>query len=240
MDLPRFYIDQSLESGGDVVLPEKTAHHVRDVLRAKSGDRLILFNGLGGEYTAEITGINRKQVEISVIAFDEISRESCLDITLGLGILKRDAMNSAVQKATELGVTSIVPLESANISVARKKFDNRRQHWLQVIQSACEQCGRTKLPILHDVHPFAEWIETAVGDLKLLSSLNATQSLNEIQMTPRSICLLIGPEGGISDQEELAAVELGFRPILIGRRILRAETAPSALLSLLQFRWGDF
>jgi 16S rRNA (uracil1498-N3)-methyltransferase len=96
------------------------------------------------------------------------------------------------------------------------------------------------LPILHDVHPFAEWIETTEGDLKLLSSPNATQSLNEIQMTPRSICLLIGPEGGISDWEELAAIELGFRPILVGRRILRAETAPAALLSLLQFRWGDF
>jgi 16S rRNA (uracil1498-N3)-methyltransferase len=240
MSLPRFYIDQGLEARGSVILPEKTAHHVRDVLRARTGDQLILFNGLGGEYTAEITDISRKQVEINIIAFDEINRESCLEITLGLGILKRDAMNSAIQKATELGVTRIVPLETANISVSRKKFENRQQHWHQVIQSACEQCGRTKLPILHDVLHLTEWIDIAVGDLKLLSSLNTTLGLNEIQMTPGSVCLLIGPEGGISDKEELSAVQSGFKPVLIGKRILRAETAPAALLSLLQFRWGDF
>ncbi len=240
MQLPRFYIDQGLGSRGNIILPEKTAHHVRDVLRARTGDQLILFNGLGGEYTAEITGVNRKQVEISIIDFADINRESCLDITLGLGVLKRDSMNSALQKATELGVTSIVPLETANISVSRKKFENRQQHWHQVIQSASEQCGRTKLPILLDVLPFTQWIETAVGDLKLLSSLNATRGLDEIQMTPESICLLIGPEGGISDEEELAAAKSGFRPVSIGRRILRAETAPAALLSLLQFLWGDF
>jgi 16S rRNA (uracil1498-N3)-methyltransferase len=240
MHLPRFYVDQGIGSRGNVILPERTSHHIRDVLRARTGDQLILFNGLGGEYTAEIKGVSRKQVEIKIIAFDDINRESCLEITLGLGILKRDAMNSAIQKATELGVTNIVPLETANISVSRKKFENRRQHWHQVIQSACEQSGRTKLPILHDVHPLADWIETAAGDLKLLSSLNATQGLNEIHTVPRSICLLIGPEGGISDEEEFAAAESGFTPVLMGRRILRAETAPAALLSLIQYRWGDF
>lgn len=240
MHLPRLYIDQELGIDGNVVLPEKSAHHVLHVLRARLGDQLILFNGRGGEYTANISHINRNRVELSVIFFDAIDRESPLDITLGLSILKRDAMNTAIQKATELGVTRIVPVETDNITVSRRKFEKRHEHWQQVIQSACEQSGRTKLPTLHHVQPFADWIKRAAGDLKLLPSPRASQRFSDVQTSPHSICLLIGPEGGISEAEELSAVQAGFNPVFIGRRILRAETAPAVLLSLVQFRWGDF
>lgn len=240
MHLPRLYIDQNLDIGDKVMLPEKSGHHVQQVLRTGPGGRLVLFNGLRGEYTAVISAVIRSQVEVNIIHFEDVDRESRLDITLGLSILKREAMNKAIEKATELGVTNIVPLETTNISVSRKKIESRHDHWNQVIQSACEQCGRTKLPSLAHAISFTDWINSAKGDLKLIPSLQATRSLADVQSTPVSIYLPIGPEGGFSAAEETCAVKAGFIPVRLGRRVLRAETVPAALLSLLQFRWGDF
>jgi len=237
---PRLYINQALGIGGTIILPEITSHHVLHVLRQKSEDQLVLFNGLGGEYRGIVSAITRNRVEISIIQSHDVDRESPLEITLGLSILKRDAMNTAIQKATELGVTHIVPVETVNTSVSRKKFEKRHEHWHQIIRSACEQCGRTRLPTLDEVHSFAGWIDTAQGELKLLASLRSPRKLSEIQTAPHLVCLLIGPEGGISEEEEIAAVNKGFEPVSAGSRVLRAETVPTALLSLIQFRWGDF
>jgi len=238
--VPRLYINRQLGIGNNVTLPEKTAHHIQHVLRAKLGDLLILFDGLGGEYASSIVNFRHNKVEVNVVSYDAVSRESRLNIMLGIGILKREAMKTALQNAIELGVTSIIPVETENTSVTRKQFDKRRENWLQVIQSACEQSGRTMLPILHEVLNFRQWIELADGDLKLLASPLAETGLKCIKSEPQSICMLVGPEGGISADEEQTALDAGFVLVSMGKRVLRAETAPAAFLSLMQYRWGDF
>ncbi|MDP6081267.1 MAG: 16S rRNA (uracil(1498)-N(3))-methyltransferase [Arenicellales bacterium] len=236
----RLFTNHRLDIGTKVTLSRKSANHIQHVLRSKPGDHLILFNGEGGEYISNIVSCNRNETEVEIIRFDPVNRESKLDILLGIGILKREAMKAALQKATELGATTIVPVETKNTSVARSKFDKRRENWLQVIQSAGEQSGRTLLPVLQEAHGFDEWIALAKGDLKLLASPGAERSLNCIEQAPQSICLLIGPEGGFTLSEEQLAQEKGFELVTIGNRILRAETIPTALLSLVQYRWGDF
>lgn len=238
--VPRLFINCQLGIGNNVTLPEKTAHHIQHVLRAKLGDPLILFDGLGGEYVSSIISIRHNEVEVSIVSYDPVSRESTLDIMLGIGILKREAMKTALRQAIEFGVTSIIPLETENTSVTRKQFDKRWKNWRQVIQSACEQSGRTMLPTLHEVQTFNQWIEFADGDLKLLASPLAETGLKCIELVPQSISVLVGPEGGISDNEEQRALEAGFVLVSMGNRILRAETAPAAFLSLMQYRWGDF
>lgn len=238
--VPRLFTDHHLGIGNNVILSGKTAHHIQHVLREKLGNPLILFDGLGGEYTCTIISIGRREVEVNINGHDPANRESVLNITLGIAILKREAMNTAVRQATELGVTSIIPVETDNTSVTRVQFGKRRENWLRVIQSACEQSGRTMLPTLHEVVDFDQWIELAKGDLKLLASPLAGTGIKCIVSVPKSISLLIGPEGGISGSEEQRALDAGFVPVSLGSRILRAETAPIALLSLMQYRWGDF
>jgi 16S rRNA (uracil1498-N3)-methyltransferase len=238
--VPRLFIDQRLSVGSDVILKDKAAHHIQHVLRGKSGDSLILFDGSGGEYASVVIEIRRNQVELGIISFDAVNRESKLQIMLGIGMLKRDGMKTALQKATELGVTGITPIESGYTSVSRQQFEKRRVNCLQVIQSACEQSGRTMLPVLEKVQSFDQWLELSNADLKLLASPDTGSGLGRIESRPRSVCVLVGPEGGISDTEEEKALAAGFLRISMGSRILRAETVPTALLALLQYRWGDF
>jgi|TARA_B100002003_G_scaffold3941_1_gene3646 16S rRNA (uracil1498-N3)-methyltransferase len=237
---PRLFTNHRLDIGHKVTLSDKTANHIQHVLRSKPGDHLILFNGEGGEYVSNIVTSSRNKIEVEVVRFDPVSRESKLNILLGIGILKREAMKTALQKATELGATAIVPVETRNTSVTRAQFDKRRETWLQVIQSAGEQSGRTLLPTLYEAHKFDQWIKLAKGDLKLLTSPGADGGLNLIDQVPQSVCLMIGPEGGITLDEEQIALDAGFVLVSLGNRILRAETVPTALLSLLQYRWGDF
>lgn len=238
--VPRLFINHQLGIGNNLTLPEKTAHHIQHVRRAKLGDPLVLFNGTGGEYLSSITSIRRSKVEVDIVSYDPVNRESSLTIMLGIGILKREAMNNAVEKAIELGVTSIVPVETDSTSVTRTHFGKRRDNWLQVIQSACEQSGRTLLPTLHEVLSFNQWLDFADGDLKLLASPLTGNGLKCIESTPQSVCVLIGPEGGISKNEEQRALDAGFVLVSMGSRILRAETAPAALVAIMQYRWGDF
>jgi len=238
--ISRLFINHNLQINNQVTLPSPAAHHIQHVLRARIGDPLILFDGQGGEYNSKIVSMQRDKVDVNIVNYDPVNRESALNIMLGIGILKREAMKYALQKAAELGVTSITPIETENTSVTRKQFDKRRQNWLQVIQSACEQSGRTMLPALHEVQRFDQWIDLADGDLKLLASPLAKNSLKQIQSTPESISVLIGPEGGISNEEEQKALDAGFEAASIGRRTLRADTVPAAFLSIIQHRWGDF
>ena len=241
MHIPRLYIDQQLKLERSIVLPEKASHHILHVLRSKAGSPLIIFNGLGGEYHATISKITRRDVELSINSFDDIDRESGLNITLAIGILKRDAMNASIQKAVELGVRHIVPIESTNTAVSRKQYEKRTINWLQIIQSACEQSGRTALPSLSASRQFDEWLvqENFDGQLTLFPSRLSKTLLRDISVTPKSICLIVGPEGGMTIEEEALASEQGFTSVSFGRRILRAETAPAALLALMQYRWGD-
>ncbi len=252
MHITRLFIDGNLEVGQEIILAENSAHHVLHVLRKKADDELILFNGKGGEYSAKISDINRNNVTVNIHEYTDVNRESPLQISLGLSILKRDAMNTALQKATELGVSKIVPVETTNTTVSRAHLQKRESQWQKVIVTACEQSGRTQVPALESVHSFNDYLcidlctdlctnqYTDSENLKLIASTTAKMCISEIEHPAKSISLIIGPEGGFTDAEITLAVEKGFQPVSIGKRILRAETAPAVLLTLLQYRWGDF
>jgi len=246
MSLSRFYIEQDLTQGRSYTLGKDLAHYLRNVLRLKPGSRVTLFNGQGGEYLAQIDAIQKREVSISVIQFEPTNRESQLRLRLGACIVKRDAMDAVIQKSTEMGVHEIQPLIADLTTVSVKSIKQRGEHWRGITISACEQCGRNTLPTLLSPITTHQWIPDQISDLKLAMDPSGTHSLMEPYADlkgvaqPPGISVLIGPEGGLSEQELSLAESNGFLTTGLGQRILRADTAPVAVLSILQARFGDF
>lgn len=208
------------------------------------GDRLCLFDGSGQEATAVIQSVERDSVSVDILAVDFCSRESPLVITLAVAISRGDRMDTTVQKATELGVTGIWPFSSARTGVrlAGDRQAKKREHWQRIATSACEQCGRNQVPPVDAICSYAQLLEkaaTAEIDSRLLLHPGSETPL-ALGARPQSILLLVGPEGGFSDEETTAALAAGFAPLQLGPRILRTETAPLAALAVAQARWGDF
>ncbi len=241
MRIPRIYTSQALTVGQQLELEERAAHYLAQVLRMKVGRQLRLFNGDGRDYQATISAANRRQLSCEITAAeDNAQRESPLQIELGIGLSKGDRMDWVVQKATELGATRIAPLYSERVDV---KLDGEREqkkwrHWQQVMISACEQSGRSQLVDLAEPQPLASWLQHCRADCKLVLSPHH-HSQPQRDSAPQSIALLVGPEGGLSEEEVAASVASGFSSLALGPRILRTETAPLAALSILQARWGD-
>lgn len=236
MRSPRFFVKHPLTAGEALQLPESVSHHMLHVLRMNIGDQATLFDGSGGEFLVTITHVKRSNVSVTVHEFESISRESSLNTILALAVLKSNAMDAALTRATELGVTEIVPIMTVRCSKPRA----RDEHWQEVIQSSCEQCGRNELPHLSSMRNLDDWLASAPQGLRLLANPLATSSLKETASNPTTVSIMIGPEGGLASSEVDAAENVGFQSIALGHRILRAETAPAALLALVQYRWGDF
>ncbi len=236
MGSPRFFVKHPIIAGEALQLSQSVSHHMLHVLRMKTGDQATLFNGSGGEFSAAITHVKRSNVSVTIDEFQNISRESSLNTILALPVLKGNAMDAALTRATELGVTEIVPIMTDRCSKPRV----RNEHWQEVIQSSCEQCGRNQLPHLSSMCNLEDWLASAPQGLRLLANPLAKGSLKEIASNPTTVSILIGPEGGLADSEVDAAEHEDFQSIALGHRILRAETAPAALLALVQYRWGDF
>ena len=243
MHTPRIYVDADLAPNTTVVIEGGKHHHLRNVLRLKAADAVILFNGQGGEYGAEVQAITKQATQITTLTYDPINRESPLHICLLQGILKRDAMINALQRATELGVSKIIPVQTQHLSEKRVQLAGRWEAWQAVIEQSSEQCGRTQLPELAPLTRYTEAVSMAQNadfDLQLLAHLGAPESRTPPATTPKRIAVAIGPEGGFSDAEVTLAEANGFRAYTLGARILRAETAPAALLAHLQTRFGEF
>ena len=243
MHTPRIYVDADLAPNTTVVIEGGKHHHLRNVLRLKAADAVILFNGQGGEYGAEVQAISKQATQITTLTYDPINRESPLHICLLQGILKRDAMINALQRATELGVSKIIPVQTQHLSEKRVQLAGRWEAWQAVIEQSSEQCGRTQLPELAPLTRYTEAVSMAQNadfDLQLLAHLGAPESRTPPATTPKRIAVAIGPEGGFSDAEVTLAEANGFRAYTLGARILRAETAPAALLAHLQTRFGEF
>ncbi len=238
MRVSRFFINQPLEAGGNVEVSGPRAHYLRDVLRLKIGDPLTVFNGQGGQYNAEILRLDRNSLTVQVGEHNPIDFGSHLSIDLGLGISKRDAMDVAIQKATELGVSSINPLICANTSISLKAMAKRLDHWREVSYSACEQCGLNRPPEIRNEMQIADWMSVD-ADLCLIANPHAKQSILEIQAEAKRVAILVGPEGGFSVEEIELAGARQFTEVNLGPRILRTETAVIAMTSLVQSRWGD-
>mgnify|MGYP001821175153 FL=1 len=240
MRIPRIYTAASIEANGDIELEPGPSRHLSRVLRLKIGDSLVLFNGSGGQYPARITAIDRKSVRASVGDFEPVELESKLCLQLGIAISRGERMDWVVQKATELGVSSIAPLlsERTEVRLDPERADKKLRHWQQIAISACEQCGRNRPPRILPLTGLEQWLDKVDAQVRLVLHPSAGNSAPE-QSPPASVALLVGPEGGYSEEEIVKAEQAGFRSLQLGPRVLRTETAPLAAIAILQARWGD-
>jgi 16S rRNA (uracil1498-N3)-methyltransferase len=242
MRLNRVYVTCRLDAGSRATLAGSAASHVARVLRLGAGDSLTLFDGKGGEHSARIEALGRDTVTVTVLGANAIERESPLSLTLAQGISRGERMDWVVQKATELGVTRIVPLLTLRSVVrldagqARKKTE----HWQAVAVAACEQCGRNRLPVVQDPEELRPFLaELPPGTTGLLLSPAGEVRLPDLPVKTAAITVLIGPEGGLAPEEQQAAISAGFTPARLGPRVLRTETAAVAALAVIQARLGD-
>ncbi len=231
-----------MSPGAHVELPEPVARHAVRVLRLPPGAPVVLFDGRGGEYPAHIERIERDRVYAELAAWQEIERESPLAVTLVQALQAGDKMDFTIQKAVELGVRDIVPVESRRsvLRLAGERAAKRVAHWQGVVASACEQCGRNQVPLVAPLEKLENWLaRPANGALRLMLAPDAEQTLATIPPATE-VQLLIGAEGGLDPQEVLAAKQAGFQSVRLGPRVLRTETAGLAALAALQALWGDF
>lgn len=242
MRLSRVYCEGALEPGADVALPASAANHVARVLRLRAGAPVIAFDGSGRDYRCEVLAVEGSRVSVRVGEAAETRPESSLAVTLVQAVSRGERMDLTLQKATELGVHAIAPVFSAR-SVVR--LDDRQaaaklRHWQAVVVSACEQSGRSVLPRVHAPLDLDRYLAESPRDgLRLVPSPAAGDALATLNEAPARVELLIGPEGGFEDGELRDAERAGFRPVRLGPRVLRTETAGIVALAVLQSMWGD-
>jgi len=240
MRIPRIFHAGPLRPNEALELSETAANHVARVLRMREQSPLVIFNGEGGEYQAQIVRIEKRQVYVSLGQYVEREVESPLQLTLAQGISRGERMDYTLQKAVELGITTIVPLltEHCVVDLKGERLEKRLAHWRGIIIGACEQCGRNHLPQLLPVTTLAAWLEASGEGQRLLLDHRATGGVNTLDRAS-SFSLLIGPEGGLSATEQQQAIASGYQGISLGPRVLRTETAALVALSALQARFGD-
>ena len=242
MRLTRVYVDAALESGMRLTLPASASGHLTRVLRLRPGAALILFNGRGGEHAARLERSSGSKVTVEVGEHQAIERESPFPLTLAQGVSRGERMDLVVQKATELGVTRLVPVltERSIVRLDEELSDRKSSHWRAIATAACEQCGRNRLPEVALPAQLREFLRQPAGDsVRLLLSPAATRRIEDVPRPASSVTVLIGPEGGLSDEEQADALAYGFTAVHLGPRVMRTETAAIAALTLLQREFGD-
>ncbi|MGN8346139.1 16S rRNA (uracil(1498)-N(3))-methyltransferase [Pseudomonas sp. SMV71] len=239
MRLSRFFIDTPL-SLGEHELPEAQAHYISRVLRMAEGDAVQVFDGSGQEFLGVLAEVGKKQVRVQLNEQFDGQPQSPLHIHLGQGLSRGERMDWAIQKATELGVNEITPIFSERCEVRLKdeRADKRLLHWRQVAISACEQCGRSTVPVIHPPLLLADWLKQTEAGLKLVLHPVAEPLVSHAR--PQMLAFLIGPEGGLSEAEVEQAKSAGYHAARLGPRVLRTETAPVVALAVAQQLWGDF
>jgi len=242
MRLTRVFVEGPLVAGKRLKLEGNAASHITRVLRLRVGAALTLFDGTGGEHQASIDKAAGGEVIVAIGERAPSERESPLRLTLAQGVSRGERMDLVVQKASELGVTELVPVltERSVVKLSAQQSDRKVNHWRAIAIAACEQCGRNRLPVVASpvaLHDFLRAAATA--DTRLVLSPDGTRSLADLPRPAAGIIVLIGPEGGLTDEEEQAAVGAGFASIRLGPRVLRTETAAIAALALLQRQFGD-
>ena len=240
MRISRLFIDTTLSPNALIPLDEKASHYLIKVLRLKPNAPLVVFNGHGNQYNATIATVEKKTVTIRTDDCVAVNNESPLSIHLAIALSKGDRMDWIIQKATELGVTAITPLisERTEVKLKGERLQKKLQHWQQIAISACEQCGRNRVPTINALCIADDWITTVKAEQKLVLHHRTEQSI-DATLNIASAALLIGPEGGLSEREINAAEQCGFEALKLGPRVLRTETAPLAAVTLLQHSWGD-
>lgn len=241
MRVPRLYSPITLNTLSEVVLVEDAAHYIAKVLRLRPGDQLRLFNEENGEFLARVVAIDKRSV--TTVLEEELAHnaDSNLAIHLGLGVSRGERMDYAIQKATETGVSSITPLltERCEVKLRNDRVENRLQHWQRVAVSACEQSGRCRIPSITTPLLLSDWLASPRNGVAFVLDQRGQSGFPTIE-TPTAITLLIGPEGGLNESEVTAAIHHEFRPVSLGPRVLRTETAPVVAISIIQHLWGDY
>jgi 16S rRNA (uracil1498-N3)-methyltransferase len=240
--MPRFYCPAPLQTGLALSLPPGAARHVQ-VLRMQPGDVITLFNGEGGEFEATVTRMGRSDVDVEVGMHHPVEREAPCQVHFLAGITANERMDWLVEKATELGAASITPVmaERSVLKLKGERADKKLAHWQGVAVAAAEQCGRNRVTRIDNACTLAQWLAqhpaSAGSGVRLVLSLSeGTRPLAEAVQGQMNVTLLSGPEGGLSPAEEALALSAGFVPVTLGPRVLRAETAPLAVLAALALR----
>ena len=237
----RIHVDKPLTPGTELRLPANAAHHLLRVLRCKTGDSVTLFNGDGFDYYATIKASGKNTAAAAIFDRGTVEPSPPVSIHLGLGISKGQRMDTAIQKAVELGVKEITPLNCTRsvVRLSPNKEETRRQHWQQIVISACEQSGRCRIPRVHSPQSLDTWKMNQKVYGIVLDPL-AENVISSLEKPAETLYLASGPEGGLADDEIDLLLKRGFQSIQLGPRVLRTETAPLAANAAIQAIWGDF
>lgn len=245
----RFYHPEKIATGQYIELSDDNKHHAARVLRLKAGDTVTLFTGQGGEFSAQIEAITKSRTTVLVQAYHETDRESPLTIELAQAVCVNEKMDWIIQKAVELGVSRIQPLVTTRsiVHLSDERAAKRLQHWQKIIISACEQCGRNRLPEIFPLVDLPHWLSqkkasASAEEIRLLLSTRVSGGLKQIPQPSVDACVIIGvgPEGGFTPEEEIAMLHTHFTPLRLGQRIFRTETAALATVAAIQALWGDY
>ncbi len=239
MFIPRLYYPHPIHTGEVLALDKEMSHYLMTVLRLKEGAKIIFFNGEGGEFAGTFIA-DKKRAQAKIEVFNNVSRESPILLHLGQALLRGDKMDLVIQKATELGAQSITPLLSDHCAVKLPddRKDKRLEHWQSIAKSACEQSGRTKIPVIHSPQSLHEWATQSFTGISLFGDTNQGSGLHTLPKS-NAYRLVIGPESGLSEAETKILSTAGFTAFTLGPRILRTETAGLAALCVLQGLFGD-
>lgn len=242
--MTRIYFPDPIPDHGACQLPAAKAHHVVHVLRLTPGAPVILFDGNGQAYDAEITKCVRGEVSVQVRDRRDDDRETPLQAMLVQAVSSGERMDYTIQKAVELGVAAVQPVlaERCVVRLSGERAAKRTAHWQGVVAAACEQCGRNRVPRVGQLLPLRDWLEQPAEEsaLRLLLAPGAATGLHQLSRPAGMVTVLAGPEGGFTATETGDAERAGFIPLRLGPRVLRTETAAVALLAALQALWGDF
>ena len=243
MRLIRVFAETALAPGATATLADGAAEHVRRVLRLRAGDPVTLFNGDGHDYPGRVLALRGSRVEVEVLGRDPARPESPLALTLAQGIARGERMDLVMQKATELGVARIVPVQTSRsvVRIERDAAARKLGHWRGIVVAACEQCGRARLPAVDSPTMLAAWLArpAEAGLRRLQLDPAGREALAAAAAGATAIELLVGPEGGLDDAERDDAAAAGYLPCTLGPRVLRSETAALAAIAVLQAAAGD-
>ncbi len=242
MRLRRLYAAVDLHPGSTVELPPESARHAVQVLRMRAGDQAVVFDGRGSQYLVRLTRASRRGVAAEVVTEQPALPESPLAVTLAQGLCRREKMDWVMQKATELGVMQIIPViaERSIVRLDSERAYKRLAHWRAIVAHACEQCGRSRVPVVEPTVAIGDFLATHdPAEAAVVLDPEATATLPNVELAPHRLTLLVGPEGGLAADEAEAAVRHGFVAASIGPRTLRTETAALTAIAIAQTRWGD-
>ncbi len=236
----RFYQAIKLAKDQTIELDSRVANHISRVLRMRIGETICLFNGRNEQCQAILVTVDKRKVVVKVAEVQSLSRESGFNITLVQALSKGDRFDLVVQKAVELGVDQLIPVQTERnvVKLDEKRQQKKQEHWHGIIESASEQCGRNQLMQLSPIQPLKQYLVNPSQDKHFILDPYAKQSLSDIAKPSRGAVLMIGPEGGWSDAE-LAQLKQQATAIQFGPRILRTETAAITACGIIQALWGD-